>query len=105
VAFNQGACDYVLYMDMDNDQVWDGPPTENPIRCVKWSDYPGVSLASLETFPSNGSNTYIILAPDGLVKDSNGSLAEGKVHLESGDKQTTVSVSMAGSIWIEQYAK
>ncbi len=47
VAFNQGACDYVLYMDM----------------------------------------------------------VAGKVHLESGDKQTTVSVSMAGSIWIEQYAK
>ena len=101
--------DYVIYLDGDDlnppNQTYDDG-IDQFIRGTSFSDYPGVSLAGWNDFPTNaGGNPYLIFARDGLPKDNVDVLKGGKVHLQNSSKDTTVTVSLVGGIRIEKYAE
>jgi len=105
VSFNQGACDYVLYLDGNNDQTWDGSPDEPAIQCLTNADYPGVQTVALDDFPVNGADRYIIFGANGIPKDRDGALAKGGIRMSNGSHEAMVTISFTGNIVIEKNAQ
>jgi len=105
VSFNQGACDYVLYLDGNNDQIWDGSPAETAIQCISNADYPGVQSVGLDDFPADGAVRYIIFGANGIPKDRDGALAKGGIRMSNGSHEAIVTISFTGNIVIEKNAQ
>ncbi len=99
VAFGQAGCDYVTFVDDNNNQVYE-PPGEVAISCLNKSDYPGVG-DSFVGFPG----TYIIFANNGLAMKADGALTGGAVHLNLNGRESIVTVSLTGNVTITKYAK
>jgi len=99
VAFGQPGCDYVTFIDDDNDQTY-SPPGEVAISCLNKADYAGVN-DSFVGFPG----TYIIFANNGLAMNTDGALAGGEVHLTMSGRESIVNVSVTGNVTIEKYAQ
>ena len=101
VAFGQPGCDYVTFIDGDNNQAYN-PPGEVALSCLNKSEYAGVN-DSFVGFP--GPGTYIIFANNGLAMNAGGDLAGGEVHLTMSGRESIVNVSVTGNVTIEKYAQ
>jgi prepilin-type N-terminal cleavage/methylation domain-containing protein len=108
----RGTADYVMYVEPDDAPYpYDGD--EEVISTTRWSNYPG---AKLDLTQGNGDgadndglllaspNDRVFFAPDGLPRNNAGGLGSVTVFLsnQAGSRKTTVSVSTAGNVHINQ---
>jgi len=95
IIFNAG--NYTVFIDDDKNLALDAG--EQVLRTVSWSDYPGVTVNGLGfANPANGA----AFAPNGFCMDNTGSLATGSVSLGNSIRQTSVNITPAGSVSINQ---
>jgi type IV fimbrial biogenesis protein FimT len=100
------ANDYVIYMDSNLNFDFD-TGTDQVIRTINWSEYPGVKLDPDEGGDGDGltfanPNFGIVFASDGFPRNNGGGLGSGTVFLTNqiNTRQKTVTISTAGNIQI-----